>query len=60
MKSETIATGAGGVGAALGILVVTFMPASIFVFTPETAAVATGALGVVFTWAMRFAPKPGA
>lgn len=48
----------GALGAAVGVLIVTFMPASWYVFTPETAATATGAFGVVFSWIARYLPAP--
>jgi len=50
----------GGVGGALGILAVIFMPPSVFIFTPETASIATAALGVVFSYLVKFLPKPPA
>lgn len=59
MKPETKVANAGSVGAAIGILVVLFMPASMFVFTPETAAIATGAFAAIFNYMMSFMPKPG-
>ncbi len=56
-----------GVGGALGVLVVIFMPSNCdvalnpgfgFCFSPETASMATAALGVVFGYLIRFLPKP--
>ena len=58
MKPETKAANSGTVGGALGILVVLFMPASVFVFDATTAAVATAAFGIIFSYGMQFAPKP--
>lgn len=49
---------AGGLGGALGILVVMFFPADWYVFTATTAAVATGAFGVVFNYFARYLPPP--
>ncbi len=49
----------GGVGGALGVLAVLFMPADWYIFTPESAAVATAAFGVIFSYAMRWLPAPG-
>ena len=48
----------GGVGGALGVLVTLFMPESWYVFTPETASVATAAFGVIFSYGMRWLPAP--
>ena len=48
----------GALGAALGVLVVMFIPVSWYVFTPATAATATGAFGVVFSWLARYLPPP--
>lgn len=59
MQPQTKVANAGGVGAALGVLIVLFMPASVVIFTPETAATATAALGVIFGYLMAFLPKPG-
>ena len=60
MKAQNPPVVAGGVGGALGVLTVLFMPESVYVFTPETAATATAAFGLVFAWLMRFLPKPPA
>ncbi len=49
----------GGVGGALGVLVTLFMPESVYVFTPETASVATAAFGIIFSYGMRWLPAPG-
>lgn len=49
---------AGGLGGALGILVVMLWPEGWYVFTPTTAAVATGAFGVVFNYFARYLPPP--
>ena len=59
MQPQTKVANAGTVGAAIGVLVVLFMPETVIIFTPETAATATAALGVVFGWGMAFIPKPG-
>lgn len=48
----------GGVGGALGVLVVLFMPDSVHVFTPETAAVATAAFGILFSHLVKYLPAP--
>lgn len=48
----------GALGAAIGVLVVIFMPVNWYAFTPETAATATGAFGVVFSWLARYLPAP--
>ncbi len=58
MPNQNQTTVAGGVGGALGVLVVIFMPADTFVFTPETASIATAALGIVFSHLIRYLPKP--
>ncbi len=49
----------GGVGGALGVLAVIFMPPDWYVFTPETASIATAAFGVIFSYGMRWLPAPG-
>ncbi len=49
---------AGGVGAALGVLVVLFMPEYLYTFTPETASIATIAFGQLFSYLVKFLPKP--
>ncbi len=49
-----------GVGGAIGVLIVVFMPATVFVFTPETASMATAAFGVVFSYLIRYIPTPPA
>ncbi len=49
----------GGVGGAIGVLVVLFMPPSFYQFTAESAAVATAAFGVIFSFGMQYVPKPG-
>lgn len=59
MGSQKVVAGAGGIGSALGVLFVLFLPDSVIVFTPETAAIATAAFGVVFGYLMAFVPKPG-
>ncbi len=52
-------TVAGGtVGGAIGVLVVMFMPSDWYVFTPDTASVATLAFGTIFSYVMRYLPKP--
>ena len=48
----------GALGAALGFLVVLFMPEQWHVFTAEQAAGATGSFGVVFSWFARYLPPP--
>ena len=48
----------GGVGGAIGVLVVLFMPEETHVFTPETASMATAAFGIVFSYLVRFLPQP--
>ncbi len=48
----------GGLGGALGALVVTFMPATLHIFTPESAAVSTAAFGIVFSYLVRYLPAP--
>ncbi len=58
MNQTTKVANAGAVGAALGVLIVMFMPESVYVFTPETAAMATAAFGTIFSYIMRFVPKP--
>ncbi len=49
----------GGVGGALGVLVVLFMPPAVYQFTAESAAVGTAAFGVIFSFVMQYVPKPG-
>lgn len=56
--STAVTVTGGGVGGALGVLAVLFMPATWYVFTPETASVATAAFGIVFSFIVRFLPKP--
>lgn len=58
--SQMQTTVSGGIGGAIGFLVVMFMPESVHVFTPEQAAGATAAFGVVFNYLARFLPKPPA
>lgn len=48
----------GGVGGALGVLVVLFLPETSYIFTPETASVATAAFGIVFSYLIRYLPQP--
>jgi len=48
----------GGIGGALGVLVVLFMPENVHVFTAETASVATAAFGIIFSYLVRFLPQP--
>ncbi len=48
----------GGIGGAVGVLVVLFMPETVHIFTPETASMATAALGVIFSYLIRFLPQP--
>lgn len=48
----------GGIGGALGFLVVLFMPDTWHTFTPETASAATAAFGVVFSYLIRYLPQP--
>ncbi|KKK87559.1 hypothetical protein LCGC14_2752020 [marine sediment metagenome] len=57
VKHARTVTG-GGIGGALGVLVVLFMPGDVHVFTPETASVATAAFGIVFSYLVRFLPQP--
>jgi len=56
--TQNKAVGAGGIGGALGVLVVMFMPDAWHTFTAEQAAVATMAFGVIFSWLVRFLPQP--
>ncbi len=58
MAKQNATVAGGGVGGALGVLTVLFMPDTLYVFTPETASIATAAFGVVFGYLMRFAPQP--
>ena len=58
MNQTTRVADAGAVGAALGVLVVMFMPETAYKFTPETAAMATAAFGTIFAYLMKFLPKP--
>ena len=60
MNETTKVANAGAVGAALGVLVVMFMPEKAYVFTPETASMATAAFGTIFAYLMKFLPKPSA
>ncbi len=48
----------GGVGGAIGVLAVLFMPDTWHIFTPEEASMATAAIGIVFSYAMRYLPAP--
>jgi len=48
----------GGIGAALGVLVVEFLPATMHTFTPESASVTTAAFGIVFSYLVRYLPAP--
>ena len=56
--TQNKAVGAGGIGGALGVLVVMFMPENWHTFSAEQAAVATMAFGVIFSWLVRFLPQP--
>jgi len=58
MKPETQTATGGTVGGAIGVLIVLFMPESVYVFTPATAATATAALGIIASYGMGFMPKP--
>lgn len=58
MKKQGKTIAGGGVGGALGVLVVLFMPEHVHDFTPETASVATAAFGIIFSWLVRFMPQP--
>ena len=59
MKPETKVANAGSVGAAIGVLIVVFLPMFTTVtFTPEIAAVVSGAFAAIFNYLMSFAPKP--
>ncbi len=58
MNQTTKIANAGAVGAAIGVLVVMFMPEKVYMFTPETAAMATAAFGTIFSYIMRFLPRP--
>ncbi len=50
--------GSGAVGAALGVLLVMFLPQFTSVtFTANEAAMATAAFGTVFAWGIRFIPR---
>lgn len=49
---------AGTVGGALGVLTVLFFPSEWYIFTAETASVATAAFGIVFSYAMQWIPTP--
>ncbi len=49
----------GGVGGALGVLTVLFLPPTVYQFTAESAAVATAAFGILFSFGMQYVPKPG-
>ncbi len=57
-KTHNKATVTGGVGGAIGFLVVLFMPETWHVFTPETAAAAAAAFGIFFTYLSRWIPDP--
>ena len=56
MSNKTTASGA--VGGAIGVLTVMFMPTETYVFTPETAAHATAAVGTIFAYLIRYLPAP--
>lgn len=59
MTTHTNTTVGGGIGAALGIiLVVGFNHFSANPFGAEVAAVMTGAFGIVFSWLVKYLPKP--
>ena len=49
----------GGVGAAIGVLVVIFMPPSWHVFTVETGAIAAAAIGSIASFIVSFLPARG-
>ena len=49
----------GGVGAAVGVLVVIFMPPSWHVFTADTGAIAAAAIGTVAGFIISFLPARG-
>ena len=49
----------GGVGAAIGVLVVLFMPTSVHVFTAETGALAAASVGTLASFIVSFLPARG-
>ena len=49
----------GGVGAAVGVLVVLFMPTSVHVFTAETGALAAASIGTIASFIVSFLPARG-
>ncbi len=57
IKPGTTVVG-GGIGGALGVLVVLFMPSDVILFTPEKAAMATAAFGILFSYLVRYLPAP--
>ena len=48
----------GGVGSALGVIVVVFLPKFGVLLDATEASLLTAAFGTVLAWAMRFLPKP--
>lgn len=60
LTSANATTFGGGVGGALGVIVVVMTPKIFtgFTFDATEASIMTAALGAVFAWGIRYIPKP--